>query len=242
MASSGDGPSGPPGAPGGGIVSNTISTNKPAWEGSAALGLTATAGNSDSALVTGNVRAHRKTTVDEWALGADAAYGETKSVKNNESLHGYAEYRHLFTPRWYGYAKVDALHDAIADVTYRFTVSPGVGFYFIKEKETTLSAEAGPAILTEKLDDEYHTYPVIRFGQRLEHKFDGHARLWETLEILPPVTRPREFLVNAEIGVETPITKVLSLQTYVQDNYANRPAPGFKDNDVKVVSALAIKF
>ena len=207
-----------------------------------ALGLTATAGNSDSALVTGNVRAHRKTAVNEWTLGADATYGEVASVKNNESLHGYAQYNHLFNSRWYGYAHVDALHDAIADVTYRFTASPGVGYYLIKEKETTLSLEAGPAVLSEKLDDEYHTYPVARFAERFEHKFDGHARLWEIVEILPPVIRPREFLVNAEIGVETPLTKLLSLQVYLQDNYANRPAPGFKDNDVKLVSALAIKF
>lgn len=242
MASAGDTRSGAPDGSGTGVISNNVSTNKSLWEGSAALGLTATAGNSDSALVTGNVHAHRKTAVDEWTLGADAAYGEIKSVKNNESLHGYAQYNRLFTPRWYGYAHVDGLHDAIADVTYRVTASPGAGYYLIKEKQTALSVEAGPAILTEKLDDEYHTYPVIRFGQRFEHKFDGHARLWEMLEILPPVNRPREFLVNAEIGVDTPLTKLLSLQTYAQDNYANRPAPGFKDNDVKLVSALAIKF
>jgi len=226
----------------GGVVSKNISTNKPAWEGSAALGLTATAGNSDSALATANVRAHRKTPQDEWTLGADATYGEVSSVKNNETLHGQVQYNHLFDERWYGYARAEALHDGVADVAYRFTFSPGVGYYFIKEKETTLAGELGPAILIEKLDDEYHTYPVVRLGERFEHKFDGHARLWQTLEFLPPVNRPRAFLINAEIGVETPLTKILSLQTFLQDNYANRPAPGFKDNDVKLVSALAIKF
>jgi len=42
--------------------------------------------------------------------------------------------------------------------------------------------------------------------------------------------------------LETPLTRHLSLQTYVQDNYANRPAAGHKDNDAKLVSALAYKF
>lgn len=219
-----------------------VFTNKPRWEGTVSLGLTATAGNSDSALATANVRAHRKTPADEWTWGADATYGEANSVKNNETLHAQLQYNHLFDERWYGYAQGEGLHDGVADVRYRFTLSPGVGYYLVKEKDTSLAGEVGPAVLTEKLDGEYHTYPVVRFGERFEHKFDARARLWQTVEILPPVNRPREFLVNTEVGVETPLTKILSLQVYVQDNYANRPAPGFKKNDVKLVSALAIKF
>ena len=211
------------------------------WESSVSLGLTATAGNVNSALATGNFQTHKKTPLDEWNLGVDAAYGEVSSVKNNETLHGFGQYNHLFSERWYGYVRGDALHDGIADVAYRFTFSPGAGYYFIKDKETSLAGEVGPAILYEKLDDEYHTYPTLRLAERFEHKFDGHARLWQNVEFLPPFTDPRDFLVNAEVGVDTPLTKYLSLQTYVQDNYANRPAPGSEDNDVKLVSAWRCK-
>ena len=38
----------------------------------------------------------------------------------------------MFTDRFYGYARVDALHDGIADVEYRVTLSPGVSYYFAK--------------------------------------------------------------------------------------------------------------
>ena len=71
---------------------------------------------------------------------------------------------------------------------------------------------------------------------------DGHTRFWQNVEFLPQFDRPDNFLVNAEVGAETPLTKRLSLQTVVQDNFANGPAPGRKDNDVKLVSALAYKF
>ena len=205
-----------------------------------AFGLTATAGNVNSALATGNFQTHKKTPLDEWNLGADAAYGEISSVKNNETLHGFVQYNHLFSERWYGYARADALHDGIADVVYRFTFSPGAGYYFIKDKETSLAGEAGPAILYEKLDDEYHTYPTLRLAEQFEHKFDGHARLWQNVEFLPPIHRPAGFSRQRRSRRGTPLSKHLSLQTYVQDNYANRPAPGFKDNDVKLVSALAV--
>ena len=72
LATAADASDGTPGA----LVSTNISTNKPVWDGTVAFGLTATAGNSDSALVTGNFLTHRKTPLDEWTLGADAAYGE----------------------------------------------------------------------------------------------------------------------------------------------------------------------
>ncbi len=224
------------------VVVTNLSTNQPVWESRIALGLTATAGNSDSALATGNFQTHKKMPWDEWALGVEGAYGEVSSVKNNETLHGFVQYNHLFSKRWYGYARADALHDGIADVTYRFTFSPGAGYYFIKNEQTSLAGEIGPAVLYEKLDGGYHLYPMLRLAERFEHKFDGHARLWQSVEFLPPFTSPRNFLINAEIGLETPLTKYFSLQTYVQDNYANHPAPGRKDNDVKLISALAIKF
>jgi len=231
-----------PGRVAGSAVSTNISTHPPPWLSSVTFGLTASAGNSDSALVTGVFQTHKKTLEDEWAIQGDAAYGETSSVENNETLHGFVQYNHLFGKRWYGYARGDALHDGIADIEYRLTFSPGAGYYFVKNGETGLAGEAGPAILYEKLDGEYHTYPTLRLAERLDHKFDGHARVWQNVEFLPPITNPDSFLVNAEVGVETPITKYFSLQTYVQDNYANVPAPGRVNNDVKLVSALAVKF
>jgi putative salt-induced outer membrane protein YdiY len=224
------------------VVSTNVSTNQLRWESIVTFGLSATAGNSDSALVTGVFQTHKRTPADEWAFHADAAYGEASSVENNETLHGFVQYNRLFNDRWYGYVRGDALHDGIADIEYRLTFSPGAGYYFVKNGPTGLAGEAGPAILYEKLDGEYHTYPTLRLAQRLDHKFDGHARLWQNVEFLPPFTSPESFLVNAEVGVETPLTKYFSLQTYVQDNFANVPAPGRVNNDVKLVSALAVKF
>jgi len=224
------------------IKSSEALTSAASWQSTASLGLTATEGNSDSAMATGKFQTHRRTLLDDWNIGADAAYGEADKIKNAETLHGYSQYNYLFNERWYGYVRADALHDDIADVTYRFTFSPGAGYFFIKTLSTSLAGETGPAVLYEKLDDEYHAYPVLRIAEIFQHKFDAHARVWQNVEFLPPVNSPGNFLVNAEIGVETPITKTFSLQAYVDDYYANVPAPGHVNNDVKLVSALAIKF
>ncbi|HTX20683.1 MAG TPA: DUF481 domain-containing protein [Candidatus Aquilonibacter sp.] len=220
-----------------------LKTNAPpAWGGNVAIGLTATAGNSDSVLFTGKFTATKKTALNELTLGGDAAYGEINSIENNETLHGYGQYNHSFSDRWYDYARADALHDGIADVTFRFTFGPGAGYYFIKEKQTTLTGEIGPGVMYEKLDDEFHTYPTLRLAENFEYKFNDHARFWQKVEFIPPVDKPDNFLLNAEVGVETAITKKISLQIYVDDNFANEPAPGYEDNDVKLVSGLVYKF
>src|SRR5436190_6025430 len=116
----------------------------PKWETSAALGLTLTRGNSDTILFTGNVLDTKRSKVDEWTLGADASYGEDHDVKNNESLHGFAQWNHLFSDKFYGFLRIDGLHDAIADLKYRVTFSPGLGYYIIKDDARRLIAEASP--------------------------------------------------------------------------------------------------
>ncbi len=220
----------------------TVPSNKPAWESSVSFGLTLTSGNSDTLLATSSFRTHRNSSTNEWILGLEGSYGENNSVENNETLHGFAQYNHLFSGPWYGYARADALHDGIADVVYRFTFSPGAGYYFVKNKQTSLAGEFGPAVMYEKLDDEYHTYPTLRLAERFEYKMDERTRFWQNVEFLPQVDRPDNFLVNAEVGAEAALTKRLSLRTVVQDNFANNPAPGRKDNDVKLISGLAYKF
>jgi putative salt-induced outer membrane protein YdiY len=222
-----------------------VASKKPPirWNSSISLGLTATAGNSKSVLATSKFMSERKTPRDDWKIGADGAYGEANSVKSSECAHAFTQLNHIFVDdTWYGYGRAEGLHDAIANVAYRIAAGLGAGYYFIKDKQTTLSSETGPSVIYEKLDHEYQTYPTARIAENFEHKFDAHARIWQNFEILPPMDQPREFLLNAEIGVETPIAHNLSLQTYLQDNYANEPAPGFKDNDVKLVSGIVFTF
>lgn len=215
---------------------------EPKWEKSAALGLTLTRGNSDTLLFTGNLLANKKWDVHEINLGADATYGENDDVKSAESLRGFGQYNYLFTERAFGYARLEALHDDIADIQYRVIFSPGVGYYFIKQPNTNLRGEAGPAFIYEKQGDDERGYMTLRLAERFDHKFNEKTKLWQTFEILPQVDDWNNFIINAEIGIETSLTEKLSLRTYLQDTYDNEPAEGREKNDMKLVTALAYKF
>jgi putative salt-induced outer membrane protein YdiY len=175
-------------------------------------------------------------------FGVDGSYGENDSVKNNESLHGVGQYNHLFNERFYDFFNLEGLHDGIADLQYRFTISPGAGYYFLKETNTTLAGELGPGLISQRLGGVDTTYATLRLAERFEHKLNNGARVWEKVEFLPQVNKLQNFLVNAEVGAEASLTKTFSLRVTLQDNFINQAAPGRKSNDVKLISGLVYKF
>ena len=223
---------------------------KPKWETSAAAGLTLTRGNSETLLGTVNIATAKKWPKNELSFGADATYGETKlpgagaSTKNAEATHGFGQYNRLLTDRFFGYARLDALHDAVADVEYRFTLGPGAGYYFIKSDTTTLSTEVGPGMVFEKLRSVEHNYLTLRVSERLQRKISDRARIWQSAEILPQVDNLDNYLINGELGIEADLTKdkKFVLRSYIQDTFDNEPAPSRKKNDLKWVTAIAYKF
>jgi putative salt-induced outer membrane protein len=216
---------------------------KPQWNSTITAGATLTRGNSDSLLSTAKLFSDKKTPNDEYSLGADATYGSANGVANNETYHGFGQWNHLFSPLWYGYLRGDGLHDGIAQVKYRFTITSGIGYYLVKQTNTTLALEAGPGIVIERLGFVDTTYATMRIAERFEHKFNKNsARIWENAEFLPQIDKPGDYLVNSEIGVESALHKNLSLQVFLDDSYNSQPASGFRRNDVKLVSGVSYKF
>ena len=214
----------------------------PKWESTAAAGLTLTRGNSQTVLGTLDLKSSKKTPVNEYFVGANATYGEDRNVKTADAMDAFGQYNRLATDRWYYGVRLDAMRDAIAGVDYRLTLAPLAGYYFIKNTNTFLSAEAGPALVYQKQGGASRGLATLRIGEKFEHKFTATAKLWQSFEILPQLDRLNRFYINAELGAESALTPKLSLRTYIQDTYYHVPAAGRQHNDAKLVTALAYKF
>ena len=221
-------------------------TNK--WESSAAAGLSLTRGNSETLLMTLDLKSTRKTATDEILLGATATYGENtdqdtdKTETTAQSLAAFAQYNHSLNERWYVGARADFLHDELADLKYRVTVGPHVGYYAIKQPETTLKFEAGPSGVFERQGDEDNQYAALRLSERFEHKFSPRAKMWQGVDFIPQIDLWHNYLIIAEIGAEASLTERLSLRGVIQDYYDNDPAEGKKNNDLKLITSLVYKF
>jgi putative salt-induced outer membrane protein YdiY len=213
------------------------------WVSTLTAGTTLTRGNSDSLLITAKLVTDKKTPINEFSFDADTAYGSANGQANTEMVHGFGQWNHLFSERWYSYVRLEGLHDDIAQVRYRATLTSGLGYYLIKQTNTTLAAEVGPGIVIQRVGDVDNSYATLRLAEKFEHKFNKNAaRIWENCEFLPQVNQPSDYLINAEVGVESALYKTISLQVYLDDNYNSQPATGLRRNDVKLVSGVTYTF
>ncbi len=218
---------------------------KPAkgWDRSLALGVTLTSGNTDSSMFTGSVQGQRAWGKDDWRLGIEGAYGKTEGDLSTAKARAYEQYKRMLNERWYGTVVGDVVHDLLSDLSYRLTIGPGLGYFFIKSDLTKLSAEIGPSFVLEKLHGEgAETYCALRLGERFERKLNDSAKVWQSLEVLPQVDDWENFVALAEIGVEAALTKTFSVRLVAQDRYDNEPAPDKKRNDFALIGSLVYKF
>ena len=231
-------------------VTNTPS--HPKWVSDVSAGLTLTRGNSQTTLATLTAATDRKTDINEWSIGANATYGKAKVTQGTTTINsttaqqanGFVQYNQLFTERFYGYARVEGLHDDVADIHYRVTVGPGLGYFLIKNKRADLSVELGPGFISQELGSVRENYAILRAAQKFHLQLSDRARIWESVQIDPDVANWGNYIVAAEVGIEADLlaNKSLSLQCYLDNNYNSRPAMGRLKNDAKTVMALDYKF
>jgi putative salt-induced outer membrane protein YdiY len=222
------------------------------WISDVSAGVTLTRGNSDTTLATLTANTDRKTEENECILGANATYGKAKVTAGGTTVNSvtaqnadaFLQYNQLLNDRLYVYARIEGYHDDIADIHYRVTVGPGMGYYFIKQTNVDFSAEAGPAYISEHLGNQQLDFGTLRVSEKFHWQLSDRARVWETAEIDPDVGDIKNYIVTSEIGVEADLTaaKNLSLQVYWDDSFNSRPVPGRQRNDAKFVAALDYKF
>jgi putative salt-induced outer membrane protein YdiY len=227
----------------------TAATNAPVppknpWETTAAAGLTLTRGNSETLLATFSLDTKRKWGRNEAAFGAAAGYGEDKDVRNTDFVTAFGQYNRLLDHRFYAGFRVDFNYDGIADLSYRVTLSPLAGYYFVKATNTTLSVEAGPSVVFEKYQDQNEdTYFGFRIGQRFEHKLSSTTKIWESVSYVPDVEKwSQKYTITAEAGIDAAINKHWSLRVVFQDIYDSQPANDLKNNDMRLIAGTAYKF
>lgn len=214
------------------------------WETTAAAGVTLTRGNSRTFLATLTLDTKKKWDHNELLFGIGAGYGTDKDVKNTDFITGYGQYNHLFSDRMYGGIRVDGNYDGIALLDYRIRISPLVGYYLIKETNTTLVVEVGPSVVFEQYaSTNRSTYLGFRAGERFEHKLSATTKIWQSLDYVPRVDKWTDvFVITGEAGIDSAITKAWSLRVVLQDIYDNAPVAGRLHNDMRLVAGTAYKF
>jgi putative salt-induced outer membrane protein YdiY len=218
------------------------------WNGSIALGLAVTQGNSKTLTANGALDLMKEWKSDQWRFGADGQYGvnnfgaKTNEVINAENVHGFVDYKHLFTERFFGDVRADGWHDDVADLQNREVVGPALGYYFIKTDASRLSGEVGGSYEHQRQASQDSNFFVVHVGERGEHDWGKQAKVWEEVSYLPKVDDLSVYLLISEVGAEAAINTHFSLRVVFQDRYNSTPATGRVPNDLAILASLVYKF
>jgi putative salt-induced outer membrane protein YdiY len=227
-----------------------VATPNNGWKSSVAFGVTLARGNTDTTQASISGSTMKKWLQNSLVFGGDGLYGETKppgatnQQESAETLHGFSQYDRVFGNNMYGYMRIDGFHDGIADIKYRITLAPGLGYYFITNKVVDLMGEIGPGYIKEQLDGHSESFATLRIAEKCHYAISANARAWEIIEFLPQVDNFDNYIVNAELGIEAKLTKgnKLSLRSVLQDSYNNIPALGRLKNDLKLITSIVYNF
>lgn len=208
-------------------------------------GVTLTDGNSETlqanaALLTEG----EKEGLGSIRAGVEANYGESTVASNKETtvenIRAFASVKKTITARTFGSISADVLYDDVAQIDYRATLGPGLGFYAIKNDRTSLSVEAGPSYVWEKVADTTDDYLALRFAERYDHALSTTAKLWQSLEYLPKADDFSDYLMTAEVGAEAALNARINLRMVLQDKYDSTPGVGLEKNDLSLIAGISL--
>lgn len=216
------------------------------WSKSLGLGASVTDGNSNTSLVNVQAAISRDYENNIWEFDSNYSYGESDTQDSNEreltrnQLNVAAGYKRLFSERFFAGLGGKFKYDEIANIDYRFLINPTLGSYLLRENNVKFSLEAGPSYVIERVGNVEDNYLAPRIADTFEWKFNGNGRLFQTLEVLFDVTNSDNYIFNAEAGVESALTSLLSLVFVVRDAYDNVPAMDREKNDIAFITSLKV--
>ena len=184
--------------------------------------------------------------IGTYKAGAKANYAETKhddsddeKTVDNREVTGRLDFPVAGPLSTY----IDAsyLADDIADLDYRVLVGPGLSYNFVKTETAEFRIDLGISPMWEKIADESEYYTMLRTAEYGSYTLDSGAKIWESCEYLPALNNSDKYLINAEIGIESPLNDRLSLRLVAEDKYNSLPAEGNEKNDLRLTAAIRIK-
>ncbi len=218
-----------------------------AWTKSLAVGFNYTNGNSATSALSILAGAARETSQDISDISAAYGYGDDKAredsgldSKNKDDFRAAGNYRYLLSDRLFAAAGATFLYDSIADIDYRTSLVPSLGYYLVKNPDVKFALDAGPGYTFERVGGIDNDYLSPKIGERLDWTISCTAKLYEQASVLLDTTDSENYVVNSEAGIEAAIATSFSIVLLVRDTLDNVPAEGKEKNDIAVITALKV--
>jgi hypothetical protein len=133
--------------------------------------------------------------------------------------------------------------DEFQNLDLRLILGGGLGWRAVRRENTTFSLIGGGTFNKEFFSTkEDRSSGEILLGQEFTHKFSGRTTLTERFEILPNLTRSKQYRLVLDATVLTQLNTWLGWNITVSNRYVSDPFPGIKKNDLLLSTGITLTF
>lgn len=216
---------------------------KPTFVSTLNAGLTMTDGNSETLAANASlVTEGEKGGLGSVRAGVEGNYGEStvndEKETTVENAKVFANVKKTLSLRTFAVLDGSVLYDDVALVDYRATIGPGLGVYLVKTDRHELSLEIGPSYVWEKVDGVKDDFLALRIAERGSCQITANTKLVQAVEYVPNTEDFNDYLVTAEVGVETAMSERWTLRVVLQDKYDSTPADQAEHNDISLIAGV----
>lgn len=221
------------------LIHTSRSAEESPWEFTGASGLSWAGGNSDSLAYSIQFLGSYVKDDEEVYLGTDYFYSEDSGVRSTDSLKIYGQYNHGLTERFYVGGYGGYFRDTAAGIDYRIDPSLLLGYKAIKREDVKLAFEVGPGYTWRQRGGLADNFAALRLAEKFEWKFSPTTRLWQAVAMTQNAKGFSGYLIDFELGVETRITDLWALRTFLRHRIDNELAAGRGETDTSLILGLS---
>lgn len=165
--------------------------------------------------------------------------GTKSTTVANWSLKGQADW--FFSEKNYVYGNTRFEKDRVANVDGRITSGVGYGRQWIERKDLNLSTEGGLTWVHERYQhlSKNRRYMASRFSYHIDKTLWSKVKLYHNFEWLPSANENHYYLLNADAGLQAPLTARLAFDAKVQYAYNSDPSNRIKHADLRYLFGLS---
>ncbi len=217
------------------------------WQGTADIGFSLTAGNSDTRALTAGFRANRETRKDKISVYANAIQASNStsgtSVTTAQAFYGGLRYDYNLSEKTFVFASGDFEYDKPQQLDLRSVIGAGFGYKAIRSERTKLDIFGGVTYNRENFSNGItRNNAEGLIGNDLSFQLTDNVSIEQRFKAFPSITEFGTFRALFDASVITNLNEWLGWQVTFGDRYNSDPVPGSVSNDILFTTGLRATF
>jgi len=196
------------------------------YSSSTSLSILQTSGNTNELSLGFDTEQNLNFEKSRFHFKGSIIYAESEGDKNTEFYFSQLNYRYSLKPRFYSVGSGQFERNVLSGYKYRFFISAGAGYFWVKSKKIEVSSETAFGWSWEN---------------NIEKETDSDVSISFACVSFFNLKKGKDFRITSLSSVIFSISKIFSIKLSHQFIYNHSPVPGFKNRDQYILSSLVLK-